>query len=113
MFQCFAVEKDPGMLVFFTDCDMSGRWEREALEKNLTERTGVKCVVIDLLDTPPSLRTEYNTDYIREFLEKDAKERREESRCQRTDDRKFNLKTMLAAFLGCFLGGLLAVLLKL
>ena len=54
MFRYFAVEKDPGMLIFLTDADMSLNSERERLEDKLTQRTGVKCVVIDCVGDPPS-----------------------------------------------------------
>lgn len=113
MFQYFAVEKDPGMLIFLTDADMSLNSERERLEDKLTKRTGVKCVVIDCVDDPPSTLLYERTNQLRELLEKQAKESREEARRNSANEHKFYLKTMLLLILSCFFGGLLAVLLML
>ena len=84
MFRYFAVEKDPGMLIFLTDADMSLNSERERLEDKLTQRTGVKCVVVDCV---------------------------EEARRNSANEHKFYLKMMLSIILSCFFGGLFAVLL--
>lgn len=113
MFRYFAVEKDPGMLIFLTDADMSLNSERERLEDKLTQRTGVKCVVIDCVGDPPSTLLYERTNQLRELLEKQAEERREEARRNCANEHKFYLKTMLLLILSCFFGGLLAVLLVL
>lgn len=113
MFQYFAVEKAPGMLIFLTDSDMSLDHQRERLEEKLTLRTGVKCVVIDCVDDPASTLLYERTNQLRELLEQQAEERREEARRNCADDRKFYLKMMLSLVLSCFFGGLLAVLLML
>lgn len=113
MFQYFAVEKDPGMLIFLTDVDMSARNEREQLEDKLTKRTGVKCVVIDCVDDPPSSLLYERTNQLRKLLEKQAEECREESRRNCANERKLYLKLMLALILSCFFGSFAAVLLTL
>ncbi len=111
MFRYFAVEKDPGMLIFLTDADMSLDGHREQLEDKLTKRTGVKCVVVDCVDDPPSTLLYERTNQLRELLEKQAKESREEARRNCANERKFYLKMMLSIILSCFFGGLFAVLL--
>jgi len=113
MFRYFAVEKDPGMLIFLTDADMSLNNERERIEDKLTKRTGVKCVVVDCIDDPASTLLYERTNQLRELLEKQAEERREEARRNCADERKFYLKMMLSLVLSCFFGGLMAVLLSL
>lgn len=113
MFHYFSIEQDPGMLIFFTDADMSLNGERERLEDKLTQRTGVKCVVIDCVDDPASTLLYERTNQLRELLEKQAEERREEARRNCANERKFYLKMMLSIILSCFFGGLLAVLLML
>ena len=113
MFQYFAVEKDPGMLIFLTDSDMSFNYQRERVEEKLTQRTGIKCVVIDCIDNPESTLVCERTNQLRELLEQQAKERREETRRNCADERKFYLKLMLSLILSCFFGGFLAMLLML
>lgn len=100
MFWCTKVLDDPCTLVFFTDVDLD---ERKELEQLLTEKIGVKCVVLDMVE--------------RFVLEDGLQDRpivfsqHTENKC---DDRYDNLRhryLILEALLGFVCGFLIALLL--
>lgn len=107
MLNCFGISKETDMLIFLTSADFSQKDVREEIERQLTKRTGIKCVLIDCCDMDNSaVRLSKDQFYdLRKML------------CQQgeynTEHHKQNLKYAIFTVFGLILGLLTALFMNL